>query len=209
MLLPLSDELGNLRAAWDEWVDRRDVSRLNELLGPLWGYYDARGDYRSAIELGWKLLECLAATPDSPDRRRDEFAVRMSVARTELALQGYTAEAEPMIREALRARRLAGDDRARFPGLRSLGYLHVMRTDFDQTAAVAGEVMAIAEEEQDPVLLAEAHILAGMSAGWLSTFRWHSSTTTRRSPMPMRRGWDASTSGSARTRWSWPMACSA
>ena len=45
-----------------------------------------------------------------------------------------------------------------------------MRTDFDQTAAVAAEVMAIAEEERDPVLLAEAHILAGMSAGWLVDF---------------------------------------
>ena len=94
----------------------------------------------------------------------------MSVARTELALQGYTAEAEGMIREALRARRGRGDDRARFPGLRSLGHVHMMRTDFDQTAAVAGEVMAIAEEEQDPVLLAEAHIFAGMSVGWLVDF---------------------------------------
>ena len=64
--------------------------RLNDLLGPLWGYYDARGDYRSAIELGRDLLDCLAATPDSPDRRRDEFVVRMNVARTELAVRGFT-----------------------------------------------------------------------------------------------------------------------
>lgn len=169
VLLPLSDELGNMRAAWDEWAERRDVVRLNELLGPLWGYYDARGDYRSAIELGSKLLECLAATPDSPERRRDEFAVRMSVARTELALQGYTTEAERMIREALERADLSVG-RARFPGLSSLGHVHMMRTDFDQTGAVAAEAMAIAEEENEPVLLAEAHILTGMSAGWLVDF---------------------------------------
>ena len=170
MLLSLADEQENMRAAWDVWADRLDVSRLNDLLGPLWGYYDARGDYRSAVELGQKLLECLALTPDSRERRRDEFAVRMSVARTELALQGYTAEAEGMIRDAIDRADFAGDDRARFPGLRSLGHVHMMRTDFDQTAAVADEVMAIAEEEQDPVLLAEAHILAGMSAGWCVDF---------------------------------------
>jgi predicted ATPase len=166
VLLSLSDELGNMRSAWDEWVGRQDVARLNALIAPLWGYYDARGDYRSAIELGWKLLECLGTTPDSPERRRDEFAVRMSVARTELALQGYTAEAERLICHALEQAEVAGDDRRRFPGLRSLGHVHMMRTDFDQTAIVADEVMAIAEEQHDPELLTEAHILAGMSAGW-------------------------------------------
>jgi len=39
---------------------RKDVSQLYRLLTPLWGYYDARGDYRSAIDLGNDLLECLA-----------------------------------------------------------------------------------------------------------------------------------------------------
>ena len=33
VLMPLSDELGNLRAAWDEWVDRRDVGRLERPVG--------------------------------------------------------------------------------------------------------------------------------------------------------------------------------
>jgi tetratricopeptide (TPR) repeat protein len=166
VLMPLADELGNMRTAWDEWAARGDVARLNDMLAPMWGYYDARGDYRSAIELGWKLLDCLADMPDSPERRRDEFAVRMSVARTELALQGYTAEAERMIREAVERAEALGDDRQRFPGLRSLGHMHIMRTDFESTAVVADEIMAIAEEERDPMLLAEAHIMAGMSVSW-------------------------------------------
>jgi predicted ATPase len=166
VLLPLSDELGNLRAAWDEWAARQDVARLNELLAPLWGYYDARGDYRSAMELGRKLLECLSMIPDSPERRRDEFAVRISVGRMELALQGYTDDAERVIREALEGTRAAGDVRQRFAGLRNLGHVHVMRTDFDRAQLVADEVMAIAEEEHDPMFLAEAHIIAGMGVSW-------------------------------------------
>jgi predicted ATPase len=166
VLSALSDELGNMRAAWDEWVERADVARLKDLLAPLWGYYDARGDYRSASELGNDLLGCLAATPDSLDRRRDEFAVRMNVVRTELAVRGFTAEAERIISDALERADGAGDARQRFPGLRSLAYLHMMRSDFERTAAIARELMAIAEREQDPLLLSEAHLLAGLSRGW-------------------------------------------
>ena len=110
-----------------------DVARLNDLLAPLWGYYDARGDYRSAIELGHDLLGCLAGTPDSPERRRDEFVVRMNVVRTELAVRGFTADAESLTCEALERADVAGDDRQRFPGLRSLAYLHMMRSDFERT----------------------------------------------------------------------------
>jgi len=166
VLSALSDEVGNLRAAWDEWVDRMDVTRLNGLLAPLWGYYDARGDYRSAIELGNDLVERLAATPDTPDRRRDEFAVRMSVVRTELAVRGYTAEAEHMIRDALERAEAAGDSRQRFPGLRSLGYLQMMRSNFEQTTVIARELLTLATEENDPLLLTEAHMLEGLSRSW-------------------------------------------
>ncbi|MGD9572261.1 MAG: DUF4062 domain-containing protein [Thermoleophilia bacterium] len=162
VLTALADELGNVRTAWREWAGRTDVVQLNRLLAPLWGYYDARGDYRSAIELGRDLLTCLAATPDSPERRQDEFAVRMSLVRTEVAIRGYTAEAEHMIRDALQRAEEAGDARQRFPGLRSLGYLYMMRNDFDQTALIARELMAIAEAEGDPLLLSEAHLLTGL-----------------------------------------------
>jgi hypothetical protein len=165
-LAGLGDELRNMRVAWQEWVARADLARLNELLAPLWGYYDARGDYRSAIELGHDLLACLAATPDTPERRSDELAVRMNVVRTELAVRGFTAEAERLIQDALERADAGGDARQRFPGLRSLAYLRMMRSDFDRTAALARELMAIAETEKDPVLLSEAHLLAGLSNVW-------------------------------------------
>jgi predicted ATPase len=167
VLSELAVELGNLRAAWDSWVDRADVGRLNALLAPLWGYYEARGDYRSAIELGNDLLALLADAPDTADRRRDEFVVRMNVVRTELAVRGFTAGAEQMIRHALDRAEAAGDVRQRFPGLRSLAHLHVMRSDFDRLRPVARELMAIAEKEQDPALLTQAHLLAGLNQAWL------------------------------------------
>ena len=167
VLAALSDELRNMRRAWGEWVGHEDVGRLNELLPPLWGYYDARGDYRSAIELGNDLLELLALTPDSPDRRRDEFVVRMNVVRTELALRGFTEEAERLVLDALKGAEAAGDNRQRFPGLRSRAYLHLMRREYDRTDVISQELMTIATEEQDPALLAEAHLLAGLSHDFL------------------------------------------
>lgn len=170
-LAKLAAELGNLGRAWREWTALGDVPRLNELLAPLWGYCDARGDYRSAVELGYDLLACLAVSPDSPDRRRAEFVVHMNVARTELAVRGFTAEAERLTREAL-ARAGAADDVAqRFPGLRSLAYLHVMRSDFDAMGVIAREMMEIAEQERDPSLLAEAHLLVGHSRLWSADFQ--------------------------------------
>ena len=72
-----------------------------------------------------------------------------------------------MIRDALDRAAAAEDDRQRFPGLRSLAYLHMMRADFEKMAAVADELMAIAEQEQDPLLLSEAHLLTGLSRAWL------------------------------------------
>jgi predicted ATPase len=162
----LADELLNMRAAWRYWVNRADVMRMNRMLAPLWGYYDARGDYRAAIELGTDFLEHLAATADSPERRRDEFAMRLSLVRTELAVHGYTADAEHLILDVLARAEAAGDTRQRLPGLRSLGYLHVMRSDFKRTGEIARELMAIAADEGDPLLLSEAHVLTGLSCSW-------------------------------------------
>ena len=48
VLAALELELGNLRVAWSHFVQQGDVVRLNDLLEPLWGYYDARGAYGAA-----------------------------------------------------------------------------------------------------------------------------------------------------------------
>ncbi len=171
VLTALGDELHNIRAAWDEWAARGDVTRLHDLVPPLWGYYEARGDYRSAIEVGSGLLDALAATPDSADRRREEFVARMNLVRTELAVTGFNADGEKIVRDALaEAATGDGDDRVRFPGLRVLAYLHLMRMEFDQLRVVADELMAIAQREQDPLLLSEAHLMVGLARAWVDDF---------------------------------------
>jgi predicted ATPase len=167
ILAALGADLANLRAAWDHWVKQASVARLGELLEPLWGFYDARGDYRSAIVLGEDFLRTLSELPDTPERRYDEFAVQTNLARTHLAIRGFTPEAERTIREALDRFEAVGNARQRFPPLRSLASLHIMRSELGRTGEVASDLMDIAEQEADPVLLSEAHLFAGLRSGWV------------------------------------------
>src|SRR5215207_7198501 len=93
VLAALEVELGNLRAAWSHLVQQGDVVRLNDLLEPLWGYYD---------------------------------------------------EIEHSISAALERSREHDDAAERFPVLRSLATLHLMRSDFDSALEIGRELLVIA-----------------------------------------------------------------
>ena len=84
------------------------------MLEPLWGYYDVRGDYRSAVELGNDLLHVLAELPPTAERARDQVAVEMSLARSRLAVQGYNDDAETALSELLERLGPTGDPSERF-----------------------------------------------------------------------------------------------
>jgi len=166
VMATLSAEVGNLRAAWGHWLEEGDTDRLNDMLEPLWGYYEARGDYRAAMELGDDLLRVLSQRPESPERTVDEYALQMNLARARRAVKGFTHDAERDLSAALAISELGGDELRRFSALRSLANLRLMRSDFVAFADVASEMMAIAERQQDPTLLSEAHLMAGMSSTW-------------------------------------------
>ena len=127
----------NLRSAWSHWVQHSDVAKLDELVEPLWSYYDARGNYRAITELGTDLLEVLATQPESPERIRDRVALQVSLARALIAVDGFTAESEQRIRAAVAQADEAGNEEQRFPALRCLASLYLLRTDFVSSAAVA------------------------------------------------------------------------
>jgi predicted ATPase/class 3 adenylate cyclase len=170
VLAALEVELGNLRAAWSHLVQQGDVVRLNDLLEPLWGYYDARGAYGAAMELGDDLLKVLAIQPETPQRARDEIALEMSLARALIVVRGYDAEVERSIRAAVERSGQQNDAPERFPVLRSLATLHLMRSDFDSALEIGRELLAIAEQQRDPMLLSDAHLVYGMNTAFLGDF---------------------------------------
>jgi predicted ATPase len=167
VLTALGDELGNLNAAWQTYRERRDVAAMDDLLAPLWGYYEARGDYRAALGLGEDLLDSLSRLPDTPDRRHHEFTLHANLARTQLVVHGFSAEAERAVVDALRQFEASADARQRFPALRSLAALQLWRSDFANAGDSARELMAIAESERDPALLLEARLMSCISTNWV------------------------------------------
>lgn len=51
--------------------------------------------------------------------------------------------------------------------LRSLATLHLMRSDFDSVLEIGPELLAIAEQQRDPMLLSDAHLVYGMSTAFI------------------------------------------
>ncbi len=169
VLAALGEELGNLRAAWQFWLERSDVGRLDALVEPLWGYHEARGDYRAVVELGQGLLRLLAQLPETPERQHDELTLQTNLARTRLVVHGFTQEAEEAMAAALERTPGGADlDRRRFPALRSLATLRLMRGDLSGTASTVEALLDVARREGDPALLSEAHLLTAVTTMWRS-----------------------------------------
>jgi predicted ATPase len=163
MLATLDDEHGNLRGAWSYWVGQGDVPRMNDLLELLWGYYDAQGAYHEAVALGDDLLDVLSLQPATVERVRDEIAMQASIARSMIAVRGYTEEVERRITAALARAGAARATSPRFPVLRALGTLHLLRAELPRSRAISDELLGIAHELRDPILLTDAHQLAGIA----------------------------------------------
>lgn len=166
VLATLSSELGNLLTAWSYWLEQGDVARLNELLELLWGYYDARGNYRAAADLGEDLLGVLARQPETPERLRDQLALETSLARSLLAVTGFSSASERRITEILDRSSASGEAAHRFPALRSLSSLYMLRSDVSRASAVTSDLLAVAELQQDQALLADAHLVSGVIKLW-------------------------------------------
>jgi predicted ATPase/class 3 adenylate cyclase len=159
----LESELGNLLTAWQYWGAAADLKRLAILLDGLWVLHDARGWYHGAVELTNDLLNVLSAVPSTPDRAQAEITLRTSLARGILAIRGYTEEAEETFMEALALSEKAGEQPRRFPELRSLATFYLYRGEFDKTGAIGRELLDLAEQQDDPGLQVEGHLIVGSS----------------------------------------------
>ncbi|MGH7317793.1 MAG: ATP-binding protein, partial [Candidatus Rokuibacteriota bacterium] len=157
----LASELGNLDEAWRYFVGAGDIGQLNRLLGALWALTEARGWYHRAVALVNDLLEVLTRSPPSADRAEDEITLRLGLARGLLALRGYTEEVEALYREALALTEAAGAVPRRLPVLRSLASFHLYRGEMDKTIAIGRELLELAEQQEDPSLEVEGHLILG------------------------------------------------
>jgi tetratricopeptide (TPR) repeat protein len=163
----LGEDLGNLTAAWQYWLDVAEPERLNALLDSIWVLYEVRGWYRPAVELVHDLLGVLAQVPATPKRVSDEIALRVSLGRGLMAISGYTVEVEEAFGRALELSKESRELHQRPTVLRSLATFHLYRAEFEKSAAFGGELLALAELQMDTGLEIEGRLVLGSTVAFL------------------------------------------
>ena len=170
-LTAIAAEAENLRAAWRHWVTERDLEQLDRLVDSLWLLYDARGWYQATIELTTDLLDVLSSTPATPERASREITLQISLARALLAVEGYTVKVEDAYRRALRLLEGNRDLPQMFPVLRGLAAFYNLRAEFGKGAQVGREILHLAEDQGDPSMPVEGHLVLGYNLVFLGDLR--------------------------------------
>ena len=83
-----------------------------------------------------------------------------------MAIRGYTQEVEEAYGRALQLAEEAGELPRRLPVLRSLASFHLSRGELDKAVAVGGELLELAEQQDDPGLQVEGHFVVGSSVAF-------------------------------------------
>lgn len=162
----LAVELENFQIAWTYWGHHKDLDRLHQLFDPMWILYDAEGWYQGAVTLAEDLLDVLDEQSDSAEKTSEQIALRTSLARARMLIQGYTEEAETAFLEALEQAESSGATPQLFPVLRSLASLYIQRRDSDAAIEIGRQLLAIAAEDGNPSLVVDANLVYGVNRGF-------------------------------------------
>lgn len=162
----LAASIGNLRAAWRYWFEHRDLQQILRLIDALWALHDARGWYHSAIELARDALAVLATAAPSGEHTADELALRTSLARALMAVQGYTPEVEQTFKEVLEVAAVGATAAQRFPVLRALATYYMNTGQFEKAARLGRELLSLAESEGDRTMLMDGHYVYGAATAF-------------------------------------------
>jgi len=154
-------DLGNFNTAWSHWRDHRSRTQMRSLLDCLWPFHDARGSYAATVSLTRDLLDLVMADPPSEARLREEVALRTILARSLMAVTGYTREVVATMTLAFDLVEESGDAPQRFPVLRNLATLYGRQSNFARAAELGLELVRLADEQDDDAMRCEAHFVVG------------------------------------------------
>jgi tetratricopeptide (TPR) repeat protein len=160
-LADLGADIENIRAAWHYWVQERDLEQLSRMVDSLWLFYDLRGWYQAAVDLANDLLHVLATMPPTPERIQKEIIIRTSLARTLLAIEGYTPQVEEAYQRALALCQGEEDIPQLFPVLRGLSSFYIYLGEFEKAAQMGERILRLAERHNDMGMLIEGHLVFG------------------------------------------------
>jgi predicted ATPase len=133
---------------------------------PYWQQAGERAIRRSApaeaIAHLSKGLDLLTLLPDTPERSQQELIFQTTLGPALIATRGYAAPdvAQTYARARDLCRRL-GDTLQLFVALRGLQTFHAVRAELPMAAALAEELLLLAQRQHDPTLLVFAHLSLG------------------------------------------------
>ena len=166
-LSDLTSNIENVRAAWDYWVEAKDLEQLGKFVDSLWLLYDTRGWYNAMVALTNDLLDIFSSTPSSPELAQQELVLRTSLARALLAVKGYTPEVEEAYAQALKLAQATGELPQLFPVLRGLFSFYTFRAEFDKCIPIGEKILELAERYHDPNMQFVGHYVLGASLSFM------------------------------------------
>ena len=156
-LTELEPELGNLRTAWDYWVERDGVEQVFEMIEGMWALHESRGRYRAAIDLANDGIGMLDRVEPTPKVAAEQLALRMSLARAMMAVRGYGPETEDAYKNAMAASETVGTPEQRFPVLRALATYYMGIAQFPSVVELGRQLIELGEQAGDDSMLIEGH----------------------------------------------------
>jgi predicted ATPase len=121
-----------------------------------------RSAYSESISLAAKGLELLQTLPETPERDRQELHCQVSLGAALVATKGYAApEVETAYLRALDLCQRAGEAPHLFPVLWGLWAVYAVRADHTKALTLGERLLALAQQQQDPAFLVQAHWAMG------------------------------------------------
>ena len=113
--------------------------------------------HREAVQLARRGLDALLKLPETPERVQRELGLQLTLG---LSLQAVLSWAAPEAGAAFdRARKLCeqmGDDPRLFAALSGVAVYHCIRAEYETAQGLCEQMLQLAEQSQDPVLLVAA-----------------------------------------------------
>ncbi|CAG2153228.1 hypothetical protein LMG31506_04776 [Cupriavidus yeoncheonensis] len=130
-----------------------------------------RSTHLDAIRQLSAALELLTRLPDTPERVRQELALRVTLGQALIAARGYaSSEVEANFTRALALCEQDGDAQQLFQVKLGLRMFSAMRAQHGKAYELGEAMLSLAEDAQDSVLLGQAYIALGGTSLYMGEF---------------------------------------
>lgn len=146
----------------------QDWRRAVQYLSTAGGNALRRHGYQEAIVLLTQGLALLRTAPSSASRNQQEIELQLSLGPALLACKGHAAsEVEQAYARAHELCQESENNSSLFPALWGLMACAAVRAELPRAHALGEQLLQLAQQQQEPALLLEAHIARGSTSLWL------------------------------------------